>query len=73
MKFVIKIYLGECFIGDAYAKTIAEAKQKASRLCNNYLSPIDRFVICGGEFNNIAFIRINRVDPANRIYRGTWK
>ena len=73
MKFVIRVYIGEVFIGDAYAKTITEAKQKASRMCNNYCSPIAVFEIRGGEFDGLKYHRFNKVTPWNRIYRGKWQ
>ena len=73
MKFVIRVYTGGRFINDAYAKTIAEAKRKASRLCNDFYAPVDRFVICGGKFDGLEYIRINQLFPTNLIIRGEWK
>ena len=73
MKFVIKIYTKDCFIGDAYAKTIKEAKCKASKMCNGYFSVYDTFVIVGGKYDGIIFNRFNTKDPCNRITRGQWR
>lgn len=72
MQFVIKVYHDDCFIDDAYAKTLAEAKRKASKMCNNWFGRFDKFVICGGEFDGITFYRENKVTPWNEIKRGTW-
>lgn len=73
MKLVIKVYCGELMLGDAYARTISEAKMKASKMCNNYFNPIDRFVICGGKFDGVTFYRNNKLFPSNLVIRGEWK
>lgn len=72
MKFVIRVYKDECFIGDAYVKNITEAKRKASKMCNNYAGKVDKFIICGGEHDGITFYRRNKITPWNEIIRGEW-
>ena len=73
MKFVIKVYTGNLMLGEVYAKTISEAKMKSSKMCNNYFSPVDRFVICGEKFDGVTFYRNNKLFPNNLIIRGKWK